>query len=481
MAEENDIPFEPQHERSQPPPRLYTYALVLTFASISYFLLAHSEISRLNQALGIVMLSLCALPALIWCRASTRSIPTFAILSLANLAVYALPLLRSSEQLLKYPEETITRSALAVILLQTAMLASYHFTRGRPGQGTFFSESLITEKTHRFLMGTLVLSTAYSYVASLNDFIPYEYSGLIRAVCLGLGMISTFYLSSKLGDGSIRKDERLLLILCVTLQILFSCATLMIVSSISLLVLAVTGYVSGGKRLPVVLLLICVPIFALLHNGKQQLRDKYWDAVTGVRSTPTLSQLPEFYVQWLQAGLQPDTKEETKRSTGLTGSLLDRSSMIQMLCLVTDCTPYRQPFLNGDTYADIPGQFVPRFFWHDKPLAHVSTTRLSVYYGLQDENAANWTTIGFGLAAEAYANFGYLGVIGLGLLLGFLYKQTTARTSNSPMFSGAGLVVVMLAAWSFQTEFTMSIWLSSLCQACLAAILLPLAIRKLFG
>jgi len=480
MSEMTDMePSEPGAR--QPPPRIYYYALGLTLACVAYFLLAASQMSRLNQAMGLALFVLCALPTLSWCRSAGRSIPIFAILGLANLAVYALPILRSNEQILQYQDETITRAVSTVLLLQACMLVGNHFTRARPGSNRFFTESLIDEKVHRFLLGALLLSTAYAYVSSMNDFIPYGISGPVRAICMGLGMISVFYLCSRMGDGSIGHGERIILISCIILQILFNCSSLMIVSSISLFVLAVTGYVSGGKRLPVLALALGIPIFALLHNGKHVLREKYWDQATGIRTTPTLSQLPGFYVEWTRAGLLPRPAGNAEKQPGLAAGLLDRTSMLQMLCLVTDCTPYRQPYLSGETYADIPGQFIPRFFWQNKPGAHVSTTRLSVYYGLQEEDSTNWTTIGFGLAAEAYANFGFLGISGLGLFLGFLYKQVSERTRESPMFSGAGLVVVMFAAWSFQTEFTMSIWLVSLVQACITAILFPLAIRKFFG
>jgi hypothetical protein len=482
MTEQPDEALDASdHEAKLPPPRIYYYALGLTLATLVYFSLTHSELSPLNRGLGLGMLALCALPTLQWCRSRTKGIPVFAILGLANLAVYALPLLRNKEQVLQYQEETLTRSAFAVVLLQASMLATYHLTRARPGQGRFFTESLISGKARRYLLGALVLSTAYSYIAALNDFIPYQINGLVRAVCLGLGMLSVFYFSSQLGEGRISRGERLLLVACILLQMVFNCATLMIVSSISLLVLAVIGYVSGGRRLPVIVLSVSIPLFALLHNGKQTLREKYWDQATGARQTPTLTQLPSFYVEWFHAGLVPGSRADGQEPAGMTAGLLDRSSMIQMLCLVTDCTPYRQPYLGGETYADIPGQFVPRILWPDKPSAHVSTTRLSIYYGLQDEDATNWTTIGFGLIAEAYANFGYIGILGLGCFLGFLYKQAAVRIGGSPLLSGAGMIMVMLSAWSFQTEFTMSIWIVSLVQACLASILFPMAIRKLLG
>ena len=53
--------------------------------------------------------------------------------------------------------------------------------------------------------------------------------------------------------------------------------------------------------------------------------------------------------------------------------LLERSSLFHILCLVVDNSPDPLPFLGGETYAYIPGQFVPRLFWPEKPHAHIAT------------------------------------------------------------------------------------------------------------
>ncbi|HEY9156294.1 MAG TPA: hypothetical protein VIM69_14270, partial [Opitutaceae bacterium] len=91
------------------------------------------------------------------------------------------------------------------------------------------------------------------------------------------------------------------------------------------------------------------------------------------------------------------------------------------------------------------------------------------------------TTIGFGMLTEAYANFGWFGVVGIGTALAFFIKKIQCLARESPLFSYGGLVVVIMLAWSFQVEFTLSIWLASLYQACVAVLIIPLALRKIFG
>src|SRR5262249_6314677 len=140
--------------------------------------------------------------------------------------------------------------------------------------------------------------------------------------------------------------------------------------------------------------------------------------------------------------------EPNAKDTEAANKLLNRTSLFQMVCLVVENTPKRLPFVDGETYADILPQLIPRFFWEavglTKPLGHVSTYFLAIYYGLQDENATLRTTIGFGIVAEAYANYGFFGLAALGFLIGAASKIVTRWTQNSPIFSYPGLVMVLL-------------------------------------
>jgi hypothetical protein len=162
----------------------------------------------------------------------------------------------------------------------------------------------------------------------------------------------------------------------------------------------------------------------------------------------------------------------------MTGKLIERTSLLHILCLVVSNTPEPNPYLEGQTYAHIPGQFIPRFFWPEKPSGHISTNQLSVYYGLQTEEETARTTIGFGMLAESYANFGVFGVIGIAAFLAALLKKIGGLAEGGPMLSYGGILMVILLAWSFQVEFTLSLWLSSLYQACVAVLGLPFILRK---
>jgi hypothetical protein len=221
---------------------------------------------------------------------------------------------------------------------------------------------------------------------------------------------------------------------------------------------------------------LVLPVIAVLHSGKAAMRDIYWrTAEEPLR--PALLELPAFYQHWIELGLHPpESRPERKRS--LAENLLERAALFQMLCLTTDRIPDYYPYLNGETYKDIPAQIVPRVLWPGKPSPHRSNARLAIYLGLVDEEGAEKVSIAFGLICEAYANFGFIGVAVLGLALGAAFKRLTLLGLQAPQFSALGLFLILLTAWSFQVEQVLATWLISLFQATVVVVGIPLASRS---
>jgi hypothetical protein len=106
-----------------------------------------------------------------------------------------------------------------------------------------------------------------------------------------------------------------------------------------------------------------------------------------------------------------------------------------MLLLVQRKTPDEVPFFDGATYSPIPRLLIPRFLDDEKGISHVGNVMLSINYGLLTEEGARTTSIGWGLVPEAYANFGYLGVMGLAVVLAIFYSWMTRLTVGVPMTS----------------------------------------------
>lgn len=463
----------------RPPPRsgrkpLFTAGAAGLAAAIAYFAIKSDAEDPLHLYLGLLILVGATFPVLMWARRDDFRFPVFEVFMLTGVNTYAIPLLTGHTHLSQYSDETIIVSAIGVIIFQIAASVTYFSTKGRPRKTRAWTEDVVTTDITDYLEYGMFITTAYTAIWLLTDWIPRDLEGILRAACFGVGILTSFILSRMWGEGTLPRRKRIVFTTLLVLQVIFSWTALFLVGGISILVLAFLGYIIGSKRLPVVPLALAALAAGTLHNGKSAMRLKYWE---GRAPMPTLTEIPAFYSEWIGYSLDP----EISRNTRETNAILQRTSLLHMLCLVVSYTPERLPFLEGKTYGQIPGQFVPRFFWPEKPVGHISTHTLSIYYGLQDEDSTGKTTVAFGLLPEAYANYGLFGIVILGVFFAFSFKLVGDWATYSSMLSYPGLLQIVLMAWSFQAELTLSVWITSLYQACVAVLGVPFLIRNMFG
>ncbi|ATC65698.1 hypothetical protein CMV30_18055 [Nibricoccus aquaticus] len=466
----------PPANSSSPRARRMSRAVLFALAATEAYFFANAHVrDSLHLQLGLVMILFAFVPAWRWAKSGSTSLPVFEVLLFITANTYAFPLLNGHEELLRYSIEDVTNTALQVILFQISAIVVHAMVPTRPGRGAFWQEEVIGPTLSRWVEHGMTISTAYVIISTFTDWIPSSFGSVLRAVFFGIGIICTFITSRRLGQGSLSPGEKLMFFLNLFAQSVAIGATLVLVQAISTILLALVGYVSASGRVPAVVTVVVFGTLAILHNGKSEMRAIYWTPQE--QHLPPASTLPQFYSTWFQHGLALSESEPGGKNK-MTSKLIERTSLLHILCLVVSNSPQPNPYLEGETYGYIPGQFVPRFFWPEKPPGHVSTSRLSVYYGLQTEEETHRTTIGFGMVAEAYANFGFFGVIGIAAFLAALLKKISGLAEGGPLLSYGGVLMVILLAWSFQVEFTLSLWLSSLYQACLAVLGLCYALRK---
>ncbi len=456
--------------------RLFRLGVGAVVAAAAYFLYSTPLTDPVEIALGLAILVLAALPALRWAREAQPHFPAFEIFMLTAVSFYAAPMLGGREDVFAFSDRDVTSAAIAVVLFQALAAAAYFAIRGRPAHHPLLTESLLPAKALHQTQAGLWLYTGYLYLAAFTTLIPWELSPVLRAVCVGLGIICSFIQAQLWGAGQLRRSEKIVFALNLALQAVISFSSLYLIGGISLLVLSLIAYVTASRRVPVVLILVTLPALALLHNGKAAMREIYWQPDTPVRPGPL--DLPAFYGQWIEFGLRTSPGQPERRNS-LATNLLERAALFQMLCLTVDRIPDHFPYLAGETYRDIPAQLVPRLLWPGKPSPHRSNARLAIYLGLVDEEGADKVSIAFGLICEAYANFGFFGVAALGLVLGAAFRRLTLLGRKAPQFSALGLFLILLTAWSFQVEQVLATWLISLLQAAVVVVAIPLASRLL--
>ncbi len=424
--------------------------------------------------LGLCILYLSALPALMWAKCGRTWFPAFEITMLSATAFYAIPLIGRHPELDVYPAGIVQEAALMVIAYlgaaNLAFLGRGHALRAPP----LLVTPLIPEGLLRYLPLGVVLNTVYLYISAFTVLIPYNISGSLRALFFGIGIVSTFVLCRLLGLGRLQRPMAVLFIVNVVLQLIIQFSQLYLIGGISMLALAMIAYSSAKRSIPWLPLALIVPVLAVLHAGKSQMRQIYWEDKTPM---PTLTELPGYFVQWVDFGLRA---QETDPDADSRTTVFERASLIQMLCLSVDRIPEVRPYLEGESYVDIPALFIPRIIWPGKPSSLMANVRLAVHFNLIDPDDPFKVSIAFGIIAEAFCNFGFIGPPLLGFFVGFAFKRVALLAQFAPQFSALGLLMILLTAWSFQAEQVLATWLSSLFQAAVVCIGAPLIYRKFY-
>ncbi len=85
---------------------------------------------------------------------------------------------------------------------------------------------------------------------------------------------------------------------------------------------------------------------------------------------------------------------------------------------VLDWTPRKVPFWGGESYSALPFIFIPRFLWPDKPSRHIWNNFGRTYGYISEDDI--FTSVAVNYFAEGYMNFGFFGMYGVALFIGFL-------------------------------------------------------------
>jgi hypothetical protein len=147
-------------------------------------------------------------------------------------------------------------------------------------------------------------------------------------------------------------------------------------------------------------------------------------------------------VDWFAAGISGTVSKAVGGKQQANPSLLERTSLLHMVLAVQEATPSIIPYLEGGTYALLPSMLVPRFLEPDKMESQAGLNLLSVRYGRELAEDIYKTTIGWGMVAEAYANYGNPAVIVVGALFGAFCGMLMRLSATAGPLSLAMLIAI---------------------------------------
>jgi hypothetical protein len=427
-----------------------------------------AEADFLSKLSAIFITVAALLPIYLWCSGRALGMPIFPLFALTYTWTHGLPLVANHHLVLAYSPESHLFASLTVSgFLVIGTLIWFSFVKSPPPQPKHY-RALNGKKGNKFFLLIMALAVFFN-MANNGGWLELDGGifAIVRGAILGLTVLASFVLTYQLGTRTLSKSQSKLFLLLLIAYMVTDAVGLLVVGTASTFMVATAAFVIGRKKIPILAILIVAICLSVLHQGKHDMRSKYWFN----RKEPTYVQpwqYPEWYQEWIGYSLEHmrNKDDEFKSSKAEDQeSFSERSSVIQMLLLAQTKSPEPIPYLSGKTYAIIPELLIPRYFNANKIRSHEGTHILSIHYGLQTLKDTYTTTIGWGLLAESYANFGIFGCLGLGTILGAWYGKVTRWSINAPILSAQSMFAVLLLAFSFQSEFSAGVYVSALFQS----------------
>lgn len=402
-------------------------------------------------------------PGYLWLRGPMRSLPTLPVFAASFAWTFAIPLVSDHPGVTAYrPAEHFYAAAVVSLFLAIATLL---WVALRPtGSLAAPATPHLSSRAVALLLGGLFAKAALSAALSTGavTWSPSQI-GLTRGILIGISTVAAFVLPLLLGAGRLSRRAALLTKLAVSAAMLASMMDLLLVDALATALLALIGFSLARRQLAIgAIMMVLVPV-VFLHSGKAHIREAYW---RGERSGTAISlaEYPTVLVEWISYSARATARIEDDQ-IARSQPFSERASLVHLFLRANDMQREGLPALRGASYVVIPELLVPRFLMPGKVASHEGTYRLNLHYGLQTRESIRTTTIGWGLFNEAFGNFGILGTIALGLLVGAGCAAMERAMATRPITSPAYLFGVLVFAMAFQAELTAGVLVSSLFQS----------------
>jgi hypothetical protein len=396
----------------------------------------------------------------LWVSSGAFGIPVLPVISALSYLYYAAPLL-SGNTLAEYRPEDLVWAALSVgLFLTAASLAAWPFLgdgRGRnrlpptiraPGKAHFIGTRSVNnlatnDELYRLIFIGLAASILY-YLALTSGAASYLGTaiGVVRSVAVTLGSLACYLTGFARGSGLLTGRRWFVALAGFLLVTALSMSGLFLVGGAVNIAAALLGYVLAAKRIPWIMLGVVFVVLSILNAGKLNIRNEYWDRDSQSLKNSSITQVPGVMVNWFAAGIGGTVSKALGSKQQESSSLLERTSLLHMVLAVQEATPSIIPYLEGGTYALLPSMLVPRFLQPDKTESQAGLNLLSVRYGRQRAEDTYKTTLGWGMVAEAYANYGNPAVIIVGVLFGIFCGVLMRLSATAAPLSLAMLMAI---------------------------------------
>jgi hypothetical protein len=308
---------------------------------------------------------------------------------------------------------------------------------------------------------------------------------ILRALSGTFAYVSIFVLGYLWGKERFSRIEQVFFLTFVLLQAYARSLSFILSVPVTFILTAILAITLGRRKPPLIIGPMLLALFIPLHFGKYEMRARYWHRSERPGFIETVTRIKEWYQYSLEHLLTKTdlvTVYETDKKHLQERSFLHRLSLMHMLLEVQERAGKDVSFFNGDTYRIIPSAIVPRIINPGKVSPHEGTYIMNIRYGHQRREDTRTTHIGWGLLAEAWANFGAAGLVVLAIAAGLVLGGITIWSRHTSLYSFRTFVAAILIPLMLHPEYTLSVMiaivLQSICLISIAAVFLPVFSRN---
>jgi hypothetical protein len=234
----------------------------------------------------------------------------------------------------------------------------------------------------------------------------------------GLQDFLFLFLTTCLVAGAWRSAGRLLYVfIYLPLLLLVGIAAGNISSSTVPAMLVCMLYMSFRRRVPWVFLALIAACFVILQPVKGAYRQTAW---RGEASLGVLEGAKMFFSLGYEELFGNQVSGRRVALTEAMEKTFARMNHLHVTGAVIEDTPSVEPFLKGQTYLPLLTKWIPRAVWSNKPQERLGNEWAQRYGYLGEEDFG--TSFNLPWLTEMFINFGWLGVFGIHLAVGFGFR-----------------------------------------------------------
>jgi len=426
---------------------------------------------------GMVLTGVCLAPLWMWVTGRMHGLPLWPLFSLSFIPSYCLPLINNAANIQQYsPNEKLTAVLTLTGFLAVGTMVVHQLTN-RPARIAPFVRGFDMEQSKPRLLLFVFCGVFFLLIADQLYALGGGVVSMVRGVLSSLANLGIFGLAFLWGQKKLEPKYRNTFVVLIIFYVLKQSSSLILASTLGTMGLALASFVLGRQKIPWAFLAVFLSILSLLHAGKYQMREELWGEGGAGSNRVDWLEMPGFYLKWMENGLFSIGKKETKSGEKVADAA-ERGVMVHLLLMVQQKTPSQVPFVEGETYRYLPQLLIPRIFTKDKAPAHVANMILSLHYGLLDQVGIWKTSIGFDPIVEAYANFGFGGVLGVALAMGLVIGGITALGNGTPLLSYRFLLAVLVLSGLIGSTNTMGVMVTVIWQSFLALTAVSFVLMK---